>query len=684
MIPSALSHFVVSLLIFSLSISVPLRARQKAGGTFFSLLALGGAFLYFMLGIRLQYPMVGTAALSHTAVNAFFIIFIWYFGFLLTGSKRFPVGGIVYILITSLSLPISLLPVFLKQGFLIRIIPWITLLHGITAFYNVLNRIYRLRNRTENYAIIRGLEYLGFSTLIFGGGLFFTFITGINSKVTFYGLNILSFTWFYFLGQNVVYNRLMDFNEALVKIALQTGLVIAISGIYLILLLSFPYDPEILVITVLIASFITVLLLEPIEKFTARWIAKTIFWNRERFREVIDDITLQLDMLPESESAVYEIISNSFAQSVKVGSVDIVTFDDDKIQMRTIKNIDAGEMKSWPVSNHSELLERLNYTRYVSVDEIEQEFDRLKEATALSLGGQDLNAILDSLHTLKADVVFPVFPDDVLAGFLSIRIKEPFYRFSEFELSLLLNLAGKIGATFGNIQKYVRAREKERLVVLGQMSAGLAHEIKNPLGAIKGALQILEEDLQEVTAPSSMEFVSIISEEVDRLTAVVNTFLDYARPGTDDFEPVRPVMIIKRVLELYERTQQTIDFSVDCETQCDEKILGNADKLRQVFINLLENSIEAVSETEKPTISISCSVITVHGKKIMELIFSDNGIPIPQENIITIFQPFFTTKTRGTGLGLSICRKIVQSHKGDIHLSSGGKEFTIHFPVFQE
>ncbi|MBU1220081.1 GHKL domain-containing protein [Myxococcota bacterium] len=678
MIPSALSYFIVSILILSLSISVPVRSRKKTQGSWFSFLALGAAVIYLLMGLRTQYEQREMVALSYAGLNSFFILFFWYFGVLLTGSKKIQFGGIKYIVAcATISLPVSFASVFVKAQTLKQLLPWVTLLTGLVSFYYVIKNIYDLRQSTRSHAISRGLEYLGISTLIFGLGLFLTLLLGTGNRISWYVLNILTFAYFYFLGQNVVHNRLMDFNEALVKIALQTGLVIVISAIYLVFLLNIPLNTEFITLVVMVSSFITMLLLEPIEKFTSRWIIKTIFWSREVFSSIINDIASGLTKLPESEAAVAALICPSLESSIKIRKVEIYTYDDDRINLRSVSFDVSSPPALLPTQEHHEFIERLQYTSYLSVDEIEQEFDQLKSATALSLGGNDLLSILNSLKILDSDFALPLFVNDRLEGFITIKIKQPFYRFSDYEISILSDLALKTGAALSNIQKYIKAREKERLAVLGQMAAGLAHEIRNPLGSIKGALQLLEEDVDN---PSSLEFVEIISEEVDRLTNVVNSFLDFARQGKVEFESLELISLINKVIDIYTKTNNTTTFNVVSELQkC--QIKGNSDKLKQVFINLINNSLDALKEITHPTVNISLSTIITRAGKTVEIIFSDNGPGISPEQASSIFQPFFTTKPKGTGLGLSICRKIIETHDGTIVLSNTGKNFIIHLPI---
>jgi signal transduction histidine kinase len=230
------------------------------------------------------------------------------------------------------------------------------------------------------------------------------------------------------------------------------------------------------------------------------------------------------------------------------------------------------------------------------------------------------------------------------------------------------------------MEVYVRQREKERLATLGEMAAGLAHEIRNPLGAIKGAAQFLDPSADR---PES-RFLGVIVEEVDRLNRVVSQFLDYSRPATADLQPVDITILAERTVELLRaglREGVRLDFR---RPEARVQVMGASGQIQQVLINLIQNSIKALDgRPEGGKILVS---VEAEGREASVSV-EDNGKGIKKEHIEKLFIPFFTTSPGGTGLGLSISQKIVEAHGGRIEVASEEGRFTrfsVVLPLLKE
>jgi signal transduction histidine kinase len=221
-------------------------------------------------------------------------------------------------------------------------------------------------------------------------------------------------------------------------------------------------------------------------------------------------------------------------------------------------------------------------------------------------------------------------------------------------------------------------RRAERLSALGELSAILAHEIRNPLASIRGTAEILMES--GTSEESRHEFLSILMKESDRLNHVVEDFLRMARP-----EPTA-----KRACDLNEELANMVTL-LAAEARVAKvqlqllpsplpPFVGDSEKLRQAFMNLMLNAIQASSPGGKVEVRTAFDA----GQGRIALQFSDNGPGITAEAIGKIFEPFFTTKGNGTGLGLSITKKIVESHGGSVEVISppgSGATFRILLPA---
>jgi signal transduction histidine kinase len=223
-------------------------------------------------------------------------------------------------------------------------------------------------------------------------------------------------------------------------------------------------------------------------------------------------------------------------------------------------------------------------------------------------------------------------------------------------------------------------KRAERLYAIGQLSAGLAHEIRNPLASVAGAAGILRRNPQDIAKRN--ECVAIIYKECDRLNRLLTNFLEFARPRTPHWQTVDADAILNSVMDL---AQHALDGkSVVLRKQVEPHLPALAcdpEQLKQVLLNLVINAVQA---TERAGV-ITLSGTSRDGKVLIQV--KDEGCGISQENLDKIFDPFFTTKETGTGLGLSVVHQIVEQHGGLLTVQNNpdrGATFSILLPVRAE
>jgi signal transduction histidine kinase len=276
-------------------------------------------------------------------------------------------------------------------------------------------------------------------------------------------------------------------------------------------------------------------------------------------------------------------------------------------------------------------------------------------------------------------MLYPIRFHTDLLGAVEIQEKEGHDPYSNRELRALAVLANQVAAAILTLRAQEEIRKKEKLAAVGELAAGLAHEIRNPLANIKGAANYLK---GEPTAEESREFLEIIREEVNRLNQVVSEFLDYARPFKKDLARVNMKDFTSRALNnvLANGAHAHVEVALQVPGNIPEVELA-PDQIKQVLHNLAMNAVEAMPNGGELTISANAVE-----DKLIEITVQDTGVGIPSENLSKVFQPFFTTKEQGIGLGLAICYRIVEGHGGAISVESEigkGSQFRIRLPLQQ-
>jgi len=299
----------------------------------------------------------------------------------------------------------------------------------------------------------------------------------------------------------------------------------------------------------------------------------------------------------------------------------------------------------------------------------------------------------DRLHAAGFRTVVPMVAMSRLTGFLFLgalldtRTSRPVRRpktrraaagLSPADLDLLAQLAGQaalacenaalIGAQRARLRRLYRA---ERLATAGELAAGAAHEIRNPLTSIRSTIQYLHDTLPD-DHPGRPEASGLL-EEVDRINEIVEGLLSFARPREAVFVPIDAADVVRQSVALV--TSPARKQGVEIHTAVEETIplIGDESLLKQLLLNLLLNAIQAMPERGEVVVSARAippgrGEPAERGGAFIEI--ADTGPGIPEELLEKVFDPFFTTKSGGTGLGLSICYGVAERHRGEIEIES--------------
>jgi two-component system, sporulation sensor kinase E len=264
-------------------------------------------------------------------------------------------------------------------------------------------------------------------------------------------------------------------------------------------------------------------------------------------------------------------------------------------------------------------------------------------------------------------------------GTLMIHLSDDSIKY--FEYSSIYHLYSNVNfSVFKDVTEKIemenRLKKSDTLNVVGELAAGIAHEIRNPMTALKGFIQLLQGEMQENQA---MYFQVILS-ELNRIDSIINEFLILAKPQAVKYSKVDVTTIMKETVDLL--TAQAVLYNVQFETYFDQFlsiIYCEPNQLKKVFVNLIKNAIEVMPTGGKIIIRIEPK-----DEKNICISIQDEGVGIPTGKLKKLGEPFYTTKERGTGLGLMVSYKIIEEHKGFIKVESAegvGTTFHIYLPV---
>jgi signal transduction histidine kinase len=509
---------------------------------------------------------------------------------------------------------------------------------------------------------------------------------------------VLAIVFLFVLSESLARPRMADIYELAGRLMVSTLLAFALAGIFYCFI-TYVGALGTMYLNAVLASIVFLVLFEPLQNEVRRRVHQFFFRERYDLETSVTELRKRLAHALEAEEMVDTVLSG-LERSRRVTSAAVYLIDGEGDGFDLVGTLGAPPNKRLESIAIRPILDRLKTT--LSLEEVALRAD--------AQGAKD-GGILTAATTLgpfERGALFAVRGDnDELLGLLCIvddRVRDAF---TPEELALIETVASQMGIALANSRIYARMKERDRLAALGSMAAGLAHEVKNPLGAIKGAAQLLEESAGD---PGTREFLSVILEETDRLNRVVGSFLDYARPRSGNPAPIDINAAVKRTVQIL-TSQQSGD--VDLQVELSESLplaKIDAEQFRQVLINLVQNAIQAMDGHGRVTVTTAHRRAT-RGERgqsgptseridrsgqdrgsspkmdgtgeMIEVSVRDTGPGIAPKVLKNLFIPFFTTKEQGTGLGLAISQRLIQNAGGQIEVQSqagAGTKFTIVLP----
>jgi len=323
----------------------------------------------------------------------------------------------------------------------------------------------------------------------------------------------------------------------------------------------------------------------------------------------------------------------------------------------------------------------LQKLRFQTTDKLVQWFT-VNELTLVTDRQQGVFEYLSSreqelLEQGRIKIAVPLIVMNHVKGMVFLGEKASGRPFERDEMDLLTALLSQSALAFENAILYQEQKQRlrkmfraDRLATIGQIAAGAAHEIRNPLTTIRSSMQYLQ---SKETDTEKLEVYDGLMGEVDRIDGIIRDLLSFSKPVTPQKEPVELYGLIQQVINLAASYARHDCVDIRFNPPEGEKAVLQADpgQLKQVFVNIVLNAVQAMQGGG--TLAIEAEKIYHEpspGRKQWAIRFSDTGPGIPEEELDQIFDPFFTTKNEGTGLGLSISYGIIKQHGGDISVES--------------
>jgi two-component system, NtrC family, sensor kinase len=291
---------------------------------------------------------------------------------------------------------------------------------------------------------------------------------------------------------------------------------------------------------------------------------------------------------------------------------------------------------------------------------------------------------------IGAETCIPLIAKQRLIGIINLGIKGNKKMYTHEDLELLTTLANSATIAIENAQLYENLKNTkkvmlraDRLASLGTLAAGLAHEIKNPLVAIKTFTQLLPERFDDEEFRNY--FTNVAAGEIDRISTLVTELLEFSRPSGPFFQQENLNDVLDKMITLIKTEAKQKEVTIETALADDlPTITIDKEQIKQVIINILLNAIQATPEKGSILVATRKIAKSNGSPGFVQVEISDTGIGIPEQELDKIFTPFFTTRAKGSGLGLAISHQIIQEHEGNIDVRSAvqkGTTFTINLPT---
>ena len=448
---------------------------------------------------------------------------------------------------------------------------------------------------------------------------------------------------------------------------------------------------------VVLLTLFAPLVYQPIYNTLQKLLDRIMYGERSDYQKMMIRMSHEIASVKKLDELIDLIVIN-FLDAIKVKEISFLIYDGEKNRFRSAPCIakTEGRYKRIEIDGSGAIPTWLDKNKDVLVvDEIENEIDKHYFTKSEEPLLQMLQQLRDELKKLGMAVWVPVISKNKLSAIICLGYKLSADMYSDEDIGLLKTLSNQIAVSLENSMMYStiarqyeelnQTKDKlvqvEKLVSLGTMAAGMAHEIKNPLSSLKIFSQLIHDRYED--PEFRKKFEDIIPKEIDRIDRIVERLLYFARSPKLMLEEVNLSSLFEDILHDFEEQIARENISVVKTLPPDLKLMADKDQLSRALSNIILNAIQSMTKGGK--LIIEANTLGMPVEKIIIKIM-DTGCGIPSASLKQIFDPFFTTKHYGTGLGLPIVHSIIDSHKGTIEIESQvdvGTVVTVTLPAEQ-
>jgi signal transduction histidine kinase len=514
-----------------------------------------------------------------------------------------------------------------------------------------------------------------------------------NINVPPYGMILVPFE-LVLLGYAFLKVRLMDFSQAASRVLLFTltlvvSVIVGLIPIFIAGFVKKDYfnDEQIFLILALIV-FVAIgvaYLVPKISPYLEETVRGKLFSQQYQYQQSMLGIINRLTQIPDVQTVLDHVLE-ACLQYVGVGRAAI--FLEDPVTASYTLRAESpplaliGSVREMPPS--AALVRRLHQSARALVR------DELMRSSTLSTDFRR-RPVIEDMDSIGAKVVIPLVYKDWVAGFLALDNRRNGEAFTTMDIELLETLGKEAAVALHHRRKEQQILSSERLITLGTVAAGIAHEVRNPLASIATFASLMAEKGDD--PQFRKEFSEIVTADVERIKKVISTVLAFSRPANVDTQLLDVNHVVKQAMQLAKPSTTGKQALISTDLKPLPPVQINEHQIVQVILNLVSNAMDAVP-VEGGRIKVATYLLSSegernprHGQNYVVIEVADNGGGIPPNIQQRLFQPFYTTKKGGTGLGLAISQKIANDHGGFILLESKvgqGATFRVHLPVASE